>query len=193
MIREYEPTRALLLMNNDDNKDEDADADLFRTTIGPMDPIKQDKVHHDKPRHNSPHLQRSRDDQEVLANLLSDEYLTEEIQPGDVLSYSVTGLQKNVLRKLRRGDYRREVELDLHGLTVEPARQALNQLLAEAKIEGWQCIKIVHGKGLRSSNRGPVLKSRVNTWLQHCGQVLAFCSAPPADGGTGVVYVLLRR
>lgn len=193
MIREYELTRALLLMNNDDNKEEDADADLFRTTVGPMDPVKQNKVHHDKPRHSSPRLQRSRDDQEVLANLLSDEYLTEEVQPGDVLSYSATGLQKNVLRKLRRGDYRREVELDLHGLTVEPARQALNQLLAEAKREGWQCIKIVHGKGLRSTNRGPVLKSRVNTWLQHCGQVLAFCSAPPTDGGTGVVYVLLRR
>ena len=193
MIREYEPMRALLLMNNDDNKEGDADADLFRATVGPMDPVTQDKVQHDKPRHNHPRLQRSRDDQEVLANLLSDEYLTEEIQPGDVLSYSVPGLQKNVLRKLRRGDYRREVELDLHGLTVEPARQALNQLLAEAKREGWQCIKIVHGKGLRSSNRGPVLKSRVNTWLRHCGQVLAFCSAPPTDGGTGVVYVLLRR
>ena len=178
-------------MNKDDN--EDADADLFRKTVGHLHPVKQDKVHHDKPRYSGIPLQRNRDEQAVLANLLSDEYLTEELQPGDILSYSVAGLQKKVLRKLRRGDYRREVELDLHGLTVEPARQALNQLLAEAKQEGWQCIKIVHGKGLRSSNRGPVLKSRVNTWLRQYGQVLAFCSAPPADGGTGVVYVLLRR
>ncbi|RUM93522.1 MAG: DNA mismatch repair protein MutS [Thiothrix sp.] len=180
-------------MTHDNNKENDTDIDLFRKTVGPMDPVKQDKVHHGKPRTNSIPLQRNRDDQEALANLLSDEYLTEEIQPGDVLSYGIPGLQKNILRKLRRGDYRREVELDLHGLTVEPARQALNQLLSEARREGWQCIKIVHGKGLRSSNRGPVLKSLVNTWLRHCGQVLAFCSAPPNDGGTGVVYVLLRR
>ena len=180
-------------MKNDNADEKDTDADLFRKTVGRLDPVKQNKVHHDKPRKQGIPLQRHRDNQDVLANLLSDQYLTEELQPGDVLSYSVPGLQKNILRKLRRGDYSREVELDLHGMTVEPARQALNQLLAEAQQEGWQCIKIVHGKGLRSSNRGPVLKSLVNTWLRHCGQVLAFCSAPPNDGGTGVVYVLLRR
>ncbi len=181
-----------IAMNNNDHEKRDEDADLFRQTVGHLTPVKQDKVHHTKPRSNV-RLQQNRDEQKVLDNLLSDQYLAEEIQPGDVLSYCVPGLQKSILRKLRRGAYRREVELDLHGLTVELARDALNQLLDEAKREGWQCLKVVHGKGLRSSNRGPVLKSRVNTWLRRCGQVLAFCSAPPADGGTGVVYILLRR
>lgn len=175
------------------NMDEKTDKDLFRKAVGKLDPIKQHKVHHEKPRPNGKRLQRQRDEQEVLANLFSDQYLAEEVQAGDVLSYCTPGLQKNILRKLRRGDYRREAELDLHGMTAELARQALHELLLEADQEGWRCIKIVHGKGLRSSNRGPVLKSRVNTWLRRSAQVLAFCSAPPIDGGTGVVYVLLRR
>ena len=168
------------------------DADLFRKTVGRLQPLKQDKVQHDTLRPNHAPRKRHRDDQKVPPNPLSDQYLAEEIQADDVLSYSKPGLQKNVLRKLRRGDYRREMELDLHGMTTKTARQALHELLAEADHEGWRCIRIVHGKGLRSSNRGPVLKSRVNTWLRQCAQVLAFCSAPPAAGGAGVVYVLLR-
>jgi DNA-nicking Smr family endonuclease len=179
--------------NQDDTGEIDSEADLFRKTVGSLQPVKQDKVHHPKPRQSHIPSQRDQDEKKILENLLSDQYLAEEIQPGDVLSYSVPGLQKNTLRKLRRGEYRREVELDLHGMTTKIARQAVNELLAEADSEGWRCIKIVHGKGLRSSNQGPVLKSRVNTWLRQCAQVLAFCSAPPADGGTGVVYVLLRR
>jgi DNA-nicking Smr family endonuclease len=189
MIREYETARALLSMNEED----DTGADLFRRTIGPMKPLKQDKVHHDRPAQKPVPLQQQRDDQNILNHLLSDQYLAEEVQPGDVLSYSVPGLQQKVIRKLRRGDYRRDAELDLHGLSVELARESLNQLLHEASQEGWRCIKVIHGKGLRSSNKGPVLKSRVNSWLRQCGQVLAFCSAPPSDGGTGVVYALLRR
>ncbi len=84
-------------------------------------------------------------------------------------------------------------EIDLHGLTALQAREALRQFLAEAVQRGLGCVRVVHGKGLRSGPRGPVLKHAVNTWLRKVDAVLAFVSAPRRDGGTGAVYVLLAR
>jgi DNA-nicking Smr family endonuclease len=155
--------------------------------------VKHDRVEHEQSRPSIEPRQAQRDEAKVLADSLSDEYILEEMQPGDELLFCEPGLQPAQFRKLRRGEFRREAELDLHGMNAENARKALGLLLHEAAEEGWRCLRIIHGKGLRSSNDGPILKTRLNTWLRQRSDVLAFCSAPPRDGGTGAVYVLLRK
>ena len=96
-----------------------------------------------------------------------------------------------VLRRLRRGEYRVQREIDLHGLTVLEAKAALRAFLLDALEAHVHCVRIVHGKGLRSGHRGPVLKSAVSGLLRRSGAVLAYVSARPVDGGTGALYVLL--
>ena len=116
-----------------------------------------------------------------------------DIQPGDSLHYRQAGVPETVLRRLRRGDYRIESEIDLHGLTVVEARARLREFLRTAATRRLRCLRIVHGKGLRSGTRGPVLKIAVNTLLRRIGLVLAFTSAAMCDGGTGATLVLLRE
>ncbi len=110
---------------------------------------------------------------------------------GEVSSYARAGVQHSVLRKLRRGHYRVQAELDLHGLTVREAKPILREFLAEALDRGLTCVRIIHGKGLRSGPRGPVLKTLVSGVLRRSAPVLAFVSARDVDGGTGAVYALL--
>ncbi|HJS21406.1 MAG TPA: Smr/MutS family protein [Steroidobacteraceae bacterium] len=114
-------------------------------------------------------------------------------ETGDELSFRRAGVQDAVLRKLRRGQYRVEAELDLHGLTVAQAKQELRAFLEAMLRSGARCVRIIHGKGLRSGHRGPVLKHTASLVLQKTGAVLAFSSARPVDGGTGAIYVLLSR
>ena len=115
-----------------------------------------------------------------------------DIQPGDSLHYRPPGVPETVLRRLRRGDYRIESEIDLHGMTLAEAREALRGFLAAAAARRLHCLRIVHGKGLRSGARGPVLKNAVNSLLRRIDLVLAFTSAAMRDGGTGATLVLLR-
>ncbi len=96
------------------------------------------------------------------------------------------------LRRLRRGLYPVEEELDLHGLSQAAARDNLAQFLVQNRDAGRRCVKIIHGKGYRSGARGPILKIAVNSWLRRHADVMAFISTRPIDGGTGAVYVLLR-
>ncbi|HVN98467.1 MAG TPA: Smr/MutS family protein [Steroidobacteraceae bacterium] len=115
-----------------------------------------------------------------------------DIQPGDSLQYRQPGVPETVLRRLRRGDYRIESEIDLHGMTEAEARAQLRQFLQAAAARRLRCLRIVHGKGLRSGHRGPVLKQAVNILLRRVDLVLAFTSAAMRDGGTGATLVLLR-
>ncbi|HEX3848946.1 MAG TPA: Smr/MutS family protein [Steroidobacteraceae bacterium] len=109
------------------------------------------------------------------------------------LSFQRPGLGAAVIRRLRRGLIPVDDELDLHGHTESEARDRLAWFLAESRDAGHRCVRIVHGKGYRSGARGPVLKSAVNAWLRRHLDVIAFVSARPIDGGTGALYVLLRR
>jgi len=127
----------------------------------------------------------------VLEESLSDDVIDPALAGGEELVFHRTGIQASVLRKLRRGDYRVQGEIDLHGLTVTEAKQELREFLAHALTRQWRCVRIVHGKGLRSGHRGPVLKAMVGTMLRRVGPVLAYVSARQVDGGTGAVYVLL--
>ena len=138
-------------------------------------------------------VQKLRDDQQVLQDSLSDQIPFEVgLETGDELVFLRDGLSNMVLRKLRRGHWVAQDELDLHGLRSEEARQLLVAFLNEALGRGLRCVRIVHGKGLRSENREPVLKRKVGNWLAQRDEVLAFVQARPEDGGSGAVVVLLK-
>jgi DNA-nicking Smr family endonuclease len=109
----------------------------------------------------------------------------------ETLAFKRPGVRDEVLRRLQRGQCPVEADCDLHGLTRHAAFEALPRFLAAAVSEGMQCVRVIHGKGLRSGPGGPVLKEVVIHWLTRLEAVRAFTSARPADGGTGAVYVLL--
>jgi DNA-nicking Smr family endonuclease len=125
--------------------------------------------------------------------MLSLEHDPAEIETGEEMLFMRSGLQHGLMRKLRRGQFAIGAELDLHGLTVALAREALAGFLSACQAANVRCVRIVHGKGRSSPGKRPVLKGRLHGWLQHIDDVLAFCSARPCDGGTGAIYVLLRR
>ncbi|MGH8694414.1 MAG: Smr/MutS family protein [Burkholderiales bacterium] len=136
-------------------------------------------------------VQRLRDDEQVLQDSLSVP-LEVGLETGDELVFLRDGLSNMVLRKLRRGHWVTQDHLDLHGLRSEEARQLLVTVLNEALAKGLRCVRVVHGKGLRSENREPVLKRKVGNWLAQRDEVLAFVQARPEDGGSGAVVVLLK-
>jgi len=102
------------------------------------------------------------------------------------------GLGSDILRKLRRGDWSVQAEIDLHGHTIDEAHDALADFLDDARAHGYRCVRVVHGKGLTSPNKEPVLKGKVRRWLSQWDDVLAYCEAPQHAGGGGAVIVLLR-
>ncbi|HLK71247.1 MAG TPA: Smr/MutS family protein [Steroidobacteraceae bacterium] len=116
-----------------------------------------------------------------------------ELQAGDELLFRRSGVSTLALRRLRRGQYRVQAEIDLHGCTLAEALPQLDAFLRESRSRGLHCVRIIHGKGLRSGNRGPVLKNSVNAQLRRAQGVMAFVSALPAAGGTGATLVLLSR
>jgi DNA-nicking Smr family endonuclease len=128
----------------------------------------------------------------VLTLSLSTPDVALDIQPGDALEFRRAGVPETVLRRLRRGAFRIEAEVDLHGLTLEEGQVQLRDFLRQALSEQRRCLRIVHGKGLRSGTRGPVLKIAVNSLLRRTDAVLAFSSAGLRGGGTGATLVLLK-
>lgn len=171
----------------------DEDQKKFKQALQGVRVLEQDKIppHTNRPRPIP--KQTLRDEKQVVDNLLSDEFDAAEIESGDELLHARPGLQKNVLRKLRRGEYTISAELDLHGYTVAQAREALVNFLNSERRARHTCVRIVHGKGRGSPGRKPVLKSKVFHWLCQRDEVLAICPARPFDGGTGAAYVLLRK
>lgn len=166
---------------------------LFRQTIGQIESLPDNKKRNCQPTSTpAPRpRQTEADENAVVEELLDAPPL--DIETGDNLSWRRNGVQLAVLRKLRRGHYSCQQALDLHGMTVAMARQALARFLHDAQIHDWHCVRIVHGKGLRSGHRGPVLKAKVGGWLRRRNDVVAFCSTPNHDGGTGAIYVLLKN
>ena len=170
-------------------RDPDDDPALFREAVKGVRPLKDGGRHapHRKPPSPRP-LQLEADEQAVLAEM-RDGPLPDV---GEELSYRSEGIQDATFRRLRRGAYRIDAELDLHGMRADEAKRATAGFLAAARDGGARCVRIVHGKGLRSKGDGPVLKQRLDGWLRQRNDVLAFTSARREHGGTGAVYVLLR-
>jgi DNA-nicking Smr family endonuclease len=115
------------------------------------------------------------------------------LETGEHLSFRRPSVREDVLRKLKRGQFAVEAEIDLHGLGRHAAHDALRQFLNDSVVRGMRCVRVIHGKGLRSGPGGPVLKHVVDHWLRKIENVAAFASARPVDGGTGAVYVLLGK
>ena len=138
-------------------------------------------------------VQALRDDAQVLQDSLSDQLPMEVgLETGEELVFLRNGLSNLILKKLRRGFWATQDHLDLHGLRTEEARALLVSFLNDALKHGFRCVRIVHGKGLRSKNAEPVLKRKVGNWLGQRDEVLAFVQARPEDGGGGAVMVLLK-
>ncbi|HET9679671.1 MAG TPA: Smr/MutS family protein [Gammaproteobacteria bacterium] len=174
--------------NNDQN---DNEVDLFRASMRGVRPLSAPKrVERPKPAPKPVPRQTQREHARVLQESL----IVDDPDPGnDAESWLKAGVQTRILRKLQRGQFRRDAELDLHGLTAAAARAEVQTFLNQAVRFDEQCVRIVHGKGLGSGNRGPVLKRQLGGWLRKRADVLAYCGARAADGGSGATYVLLRR
>lgn len=170
------------------------DADLFRQSVGnvaPLSPV--DKVMAEAPRPLPIARQHLADERAALQESLSDEFNVDTLlETDDALSFARDGIGLDTVRKLRRGHWIIQNQLDLHGMRRDEAREALAEFLRNASRRGLRCVRVIHGKGLGSVNKEPVLKNKVRSWLVQKEEVLAFCQARAADGGSGALVVLLK-
>ena len=167
---------------------------LFAAAVGTVLPLR--KAAHalpERPRPAPRARQRERDDAAVLVEAISDGFDAESLlDTDDAMSFRRRGVGIDTVRKLRRGVWVLQGELDLHGLRRDEARERLAAFLRESMKKGARCVRIVHGKGHGSPGREPVLKAKVKSWLVQRTEVLAFAYARPADGGHGALIVLLK-
>lgn len=171
-----------------------ADGNLFANAAGIVQPLPDKRTANIKkaPPEAIPR-QQQRDDQAVLQEAISDDFdVSTLLEVDDTLSYRQSGIGTDVTRKLRRGNWSIQAQLDLHGLRSDDARERLGAFIRESSKHGIRCVRIVHGKGLGSPGKTPVLKNKVHGWLIQKKEVLAFVQAKPADGGAGAVVVLLQ-
>ncbi|CAM8649470.1 Smr domain containing protein [Oxalobacteraceae bacterium] len=177
-----------------DRREREREANLFRTTVGEVAPLRTAaRVSTPLPRPQPIAHQRLADDEAALQESLSDEFSIDTLLEIDEdLSFVRGGIGPDVLRKLRGGGWVTQDQLDLHGLRTDQARQALSQFVRDSMKRGMRCVRIIHGKGLGSLGKKPVLKNKVRNWLVQKDQVLAFCQARAADGGSGALMVLLK-
>lgn len=171
----------------------EAERNLFTRAVGKVAPISQPERVWSPPQRPLPRpLQQDLDDEAVMHESMSDEFdITTLLDADDQLSFRRSGIGTDVTRKLRKGEWSIQGQIDLHGLRSDEARNAMGQFIRDAKRMGWRCVRVVHGKGLGSPGKEPVLKSKVQRWLVQKSEVLAFVQAKPSDGGAGALVVLL--
>ncbi|WP_424859618.1 MULTISPECIES: Smr/MutS family protein [unclassified Tepidimonas] len=167
---------------------------LFERAVGPVQRLApHGRVELQRPRPRPVPQQRQADERAVMHEALSDGFDVETLLHTDEhLSFRRPGIGPDVVRRLRLGHWSIQAEIDLHGLRTDEARTQLATFVREAQRRGLRCIRVVHGKGLGSPGKTPVLKGRVHSWLVQKSEVLAFVQARPADGGAGALIVLLR-
>jgi len=167
------------------------DSALFRQSIGKVKALESETLILSSAEKPKPYPQEK---PLTIKNSFEDKKNTdiEKLYQEDSISFIAPGLQKNVLKKLRKGYFGFDASIDLHGLTSQEAKQQLSRFLHFSVEDGCRCVHIIHGKGYRSPNNQPVLKNDINVWLRLHKDVQAFCSTPPKDGGTGAVFVLLK-
>jgi DNA-nicking Smr family endonuclease len=174
------------------HKPSDAERALFRAAMKDVRPLTKNTIAPVIKRHHKIKLQITKPDQEFFHPAISD-YDKKTVSANEVISFVRLGVQPNYFRNLQKGRLPIEAELDLHSLSIDQARTELLTFLPTCALRGVRVVRIIHGKGQRGTEKKPLLKNKVNTWLQQLDEVLAFCSTIPKDGGTGAVYVLLRR
>lgn len=174
------------------------ESELFRNAVGPVTPVKQDRVHYQPPKPKPKRLEREPEDfsdvefPETTTGFVDAEETQTEGQMEELLTYQGPGVQRRTFQKLRRGQRPAEAELDLHGMKVEDAKESLAIFLAQCARQNQRSVRIIHGKGKRSAQGRPTIKSLIGGWLRQRREVLAYCSARPQDGGAGALYVLLK-
>ncbi|KIO49511.1 Smr/MutS family protein [Nitrosospira sp. NpAV] len=170
----------------------DDDSALFRIAVQDVALLpKSDKTLHTSRRPQPVPRQIPHDEQTVPDDSLSD-HISLEMEAGDEWSFLRPGVSRQTLRRLRRGHWGIQAQLDLHGYTRDEARKELVAFLDAGTQRGFRCVRVIHGKGLGSKSHEPVLKVRIGSWLSQRDDVLAFCQARPEDGGSGAVLVLLK-
>lgn len=171
-----------------------AEKDLFVRAAGAVKPIRDHRRVHLAPDQPPPiAVQQQLDEQRVLQEAISDEFdASTLLDVDDALSFRRPGIGTDVTRKLRKGGWSIQGEIDLHGLRREEAREALAGFVRDAHRRGWRCVRVVHGKGLGSPGKTPVLKGKVQSWLIQKNEVLAFVQARGDEGGAGALVVLLK-
>ncbi len=173
---------------------DEAGAGLFRAAVEDVRPLPDSgrvQMRPDPPKPTPQQLWR--DQRQAQIDSLSDDYTpAQELESGEELRYLHAGHAPDVLRKLRRGYWAIEAQLDLHGMVAEEARLSVAEFLLHCREQRFRCVRIIHGKGLGSRNREPVLKNRLRNWLMQRDEVIAYCQARAVDGGSGAVVVLLK-
>lgn len=169
----------------------DDDRALFRSAVADAKPLPEsDAPQRPRPK---PHARFTQADERAVLDELVAAMPDGELETGDELNWRANGVQDSVMRKLRRGHWRIEGELDLHGSTALEAKQDIALFIQRARGAGLGCVRIIHGKGRGSRAGRPILKQLVGGWLRRRDDILAYTSARPSDGGTGALVVLLRN
>ncbi len=174
-------------------KQAQAERHLFKRAVGTVKPLAHEpRVSLSGEPAKPLALQQKLDDDNVLRESLSDDFdVSTLLDTDDELSYRRSGIGTDVTQKLRKGHWSLQGQIDLHGLRSDEAREALGQFIRDAHKRGWRCVRVVHGKGLGSPGKTPVLKSKVQRWLVQKNEVLAFVQAKGSEGGAGALVVLL--
>jgi DNA-nicking Smr family endonuclease len=174
-------------------KEAQAERHLFKRAVGAVKPLAHaPRVSLSGEPAKPLALQQKLDDDNVLRESLSDDFdVSTLLDTDDELSYRRSGIGTDVTQKLRKGHWSLQGQIDLHGLRSDEAREALGQFIRDAHKRGWRCVRVVHGKGLGSPGKTPVLKSKVQRWLVQKNEVLAFVQAKGSEGGAGALVVLL--
>lgn len=181
------------------HRPDDDDISAFRQALrdAGVRPLRTNRADPGRRRHNDPAVAARRAAaqaaSEANATGRTSDGRVEAVRPSEHLEFALPDLPWRERSRLKRGELAWEAGLDLHGHTLEEARTELESFLRDASGAGQRCVLVVHGKAWGALSDYPVIKSHVNAWLREWPEVLAFCSATPADGGTGAVYVLLRR
>lgn len=173
---------------------ERAERELFARTVGPVRALPDKGLAHLRVQRPEPRAQqRALDEAAVLREALSDEMDVETLlETDEALSFRRPGISLEVVRKLRRGHWSIQAQVDLHGLRRDEARDRLGHFVRESAKQGWRCVRVIHGKGNGSPGREPVLKGKVRAWLVQKDEVIAFVQAKASDGGHGALIVLLE-
>jgi DNA-nicking Smr family endonuclease len=194
MIEQQQVAAAQEAARKESERRAHADRTLFARAAGEVNPIRGHRRVDLAPEQPPPiAVQQQLDDQRVLREAISDEFdASTLLDIDDALSFRRPGIGTDVTRKLRKGEWSLQGEIDLHGLRREEAREALTAFIRDAHRRGWRCVRVVHGKGLGSPGKTPVLKSKVQSWLIQKNEVLAFVQARGDEGGAGALVVLLK-
>jgi len=193
VVRKKTDRKADEKISQDIVQDNDDDLNLFREAVKDARPFTAPPVHVYQAKPKPIPRQFIRDEQQALADSLSDHFIpAHELETGEELLYLRDGHSPDILSKLRRGHWVVQAAIDLHGLISDEARLYVSTFITDCKKRGIRCVRIVHGKGLGSRNREPVLKNKLRGWLMQKDEVIAYAEARRQDGGSGAVIVLLK-